>query len=77
MKVEYELDQWEWQGTTHSIDIDPEDYQDMSVDEIKQAIYREIFDDAKSNLHLVYAENEVAQEVFDATKKVAGDDDDT
>jgi hypothetical protein len=48
----------------------------MSVDEIKQAIYREIFDDAKGNLHLVYAENEVAQEVFDATKRVAGDDDD-
>jgi hypothetical protein len=76
MIVEYELDQWEWQGTTRSIDIDTEDYQGMSVDEIKQAIYREIFDDAKSNLHLVYAENEVAQEVFDATKRVAGDDDD-
>lgn len=65
MRVEYELDQWEWQGVTQSIDIDPEDYQDMSIEEIKQAVYREIREDAESKLHLVYAEDEVAQELLD------------
>lgn len=66
MRVEYELDQWEWQGTTHSIDIDPEDYEGMSADEIKQAVYERIREDAENNLHLVYEENEVAQEILDA-----------
>lgn len=65
MLVEYELDQWEWQGTTRSIDIDPEDYEGMSADEIKTAVYAEIRRDAEQNLHLVYAENDVAQEVLD------------
>lgn len=66
MKVEYELDQWEWQGTTRSIDIDPEDYRDMSVDEIKRAVYAEIRRDAESNLHLVYAEDDIAREILEA-----------
>jgi hypothetical protein len=66
MRVEYELDQWEWQGTTRSIDVDPQDYRDMSVDEIKQAVYEEIRRDAEHSLHLVYAEDETVREILDA-----------
>lgn len=66
MKVEYELDQWEWQGVTHSIEIDPEDYEGMSAEEIKQAVYNEIRRDAEQNLHLVYEENNVTQEILTA-----------
>lgn len=66
MRVEYELDQWEWQGTTRSIDIDPEDYADMSAEEIKRAVYKEIRRDAEQNLHLVYEEDTVAQEILAA-----------
>lgn len=66
INVKYELDQWEWQGTTHSIEIDPEDYEGMSADEIKQAVYSKIRRDAEQNLHLVYEENEVVQEVLEA-----------
>ena len=62
--VEYTLDPWEWQGTTHSIEIDPEDYDGMSVQEINDAVYAEIRRDAEQNIHLVYAEGEVAQEVL-------------
>jgi hypothetical protein len=64
MKVEYELDQWEWQGTTRSIDIDPDDYQGMPADEIGRAVYAEIKRDAEQNLHLVYDETEVVQEIL-------------
>lgn len=66
MRVEYELDQWEWQGTTRSIEVDPQDYQGMSAEEIKRAVHKEIRRDAEQNLHLVYEENEVAQEILDA-----------
>jgi hypothetical protein len=66
MQVEYTLDQWEWQGTTRSIEIDPEDYRDMSTEEINRAVYNEIFRDAQQNLHLVYSEGEVAQEILEA-----------
>lgn len=74
MRVEYELDQWEWQGTTQSIDIDPLDYEGMSVDEVKRAVYEDIRRDAEGKLHLVYAEDEVAQAVLEeinsATEKI-------
>ena len=69
MKVEYELDQWEWQGVTRSIDVDPDDYQNMTAAEIKQAIYEEIRRDAEQNLHLVYAEDDVAQEILDSIQE--------
>jgi hypothetical protein len=69
MKVEYTLDQWEWQGVTHSVEIDPEDYEGMSEAEINEAVYAEIHDDAVSNLHLVYAESEVAQEILESNAK--------
>ena len=75
MKVEYELDQWEWQGTTRSIEVDPEDYQGMSPEEIKRAIYKEIRRDAESNLHLVYAEDEAVQEIIDALKSGSEEED--
>lgn len=65
MRVEYELDEWEWQGTTCSVEIDPEDYRGMSIEEIQVAVYREIKRDAESHLHLVYAEGEVAQEIIE------------
>lgn len=65
MQVEYELDQWEWQGTTRSIEIDPDDYRNMSADDIKRAVYAEIKLDAESNLHLVYNEDEVAANIGD------------
>lgn len=65
MEVEYTLDQWEWQGTTRSIDIDPEDYAGMSAQEIKDAVYTEIRRDADQNLHFVYAENDVAAEILE------------
>lgn len=70
MIVEYELDQWEWQGTTRSIEIDPEDYEGMSADEIKTAVYAEIRRDAEQNLHLVYAEGEVVQEILELNAQV-------
>lgn len=41
MRVEYELDQWEWQGTTQSIDVDPEDYRGMTAEQIKGSIHRD------------------------------------
>lgn len=66
MQVEYELDQWEWQGTTRSVDIDPEDYAGMSATQIKQSVYEEIWRDAVQNLHFVYAEDETAQMILDA-----------
>lgn len=76
MRVEYELDQWEWQGTTRSIDIEPLDYEGMDADEIKRAVYAEIHRDAAQNLHLVYEENQVAQEVLDAIMAVMEVDND-
>lgn len=66
MRVEYELDQWEWQGTTRSVEVDPDDYSGMTADEIKKAVYAEIRRDAEQNLHLVYEEDEVAQEILAA-----------
>lgn len=66
MKIDYKLDQWEWQGVTQSIEIDPEDYQGMSADEIKEAVYAEIRRDAEQNLHLVYEESDVLREIHDA-----------
>lgn len=75
MKIEYELDQWEWQGTTRSIDIDPEDYQGMSADKIKQAIHKEIRRDAEQNLHLVYEEDEVIREILDTLQSASADED--
>ncbi len=74
MRVEYELDQWEWQGTSRSIDVDPEDYQDMSAADIKQAVYDEIRKDTERNLHLVYAEDEVAREILEHLQTEASDD---
>ena len=77
MKVEYELDQWEWQGTTRSIEVDPEDYEGMTADEIKKAVYGEIKRDAEQNLHLVYEQDEVAQEILTTLQDGDLDDDDT
>lgn len=78
MQVEYTLDQWEWQGVTRSIDIDPSDYTGMSDGEIKSAVYAEIRRDAEQNLHLVYAEDEVLAEVreAEASENEEADDDD-
>lgn len=75
--VEYELDQWEWQGTIRRIEVDPEDYQDMSADEIKQSVYDEIRRDAEQNLHLVYAENDIAQEILSALSNSDNEDDES
>lgn len=66
ISVEYELDQWEWQGTTRSIEVDPEDFTGMSADEIGQAVYAEIRRDAEQNLHLVYEQGQVTREILDA-----------
>lgn len=66
MRVEYELDQWEWQGTTRSIDVDPEDYEGMSAEEIKQAVYDAIREDAEGKLHLVYDEDSTVREILAA-----------
>lgn len=66
MRVEYELDQWDWQGTTKSIDIDPEDYRGMSPEEIGNAVYRDIRHDAEQNLHLVFEQGEVVSEILAA-----------
>lgn len=63
MQVEYTLDQWEWQGVTRSIDIDPEDYRDMSADEIKEELYQKIFRDAEQNLHLVFNGDDAVREI--------------
>lgn len=76
MKVEYELDQWEWQGTTRCIEVDPEDYRGMEIEQIKGSIYRDIRADAEQNLHLVYAEDEVAQEILTALESDTESDDD-
>lgn len=75
MRVEYELDPWEWQGTTHSIDVDPEDYEGMSAEEIKQAVYQEIREDAEQKLHLVYEEGVVAQKILSALQSDSDDED--
>ena len=74
MRVEYELDQWEWQGANRFVEVDPEDYEGMSAEEIKRAVYKEIRADAEQNLHLVYEENEVAQEILDALRSGEGTD---
>jgi len=74
MRVEYELDQWEWQGTTRSIEIDPEDYAGLSADEIKTRVYKEIRRDAEQNLHFVYAEDDVAQEIIEAAESEDDED---
>lgn len=76
MRVEYELDQWEWQGTTQSIDVDPEDYEGMSAEEIKQAVYDAIHEDAEGKLHLVYDEDGTAREILDTlnSEEVTVDD---
>lgn len=76
MKVEYELDQWEWQGTTLSIDVDPEDYRGMTAEQIKGSVYRDIKADAEQNLHLVYAEDETVREILAALESDTEDDDD-
>lgn len=75
MRVEYELDQWEWQGTTRSIEVDPNDYSGMTADEIKKAVYAEIRRDAEQNLHLVYEEDSVAQEILAALMSDAENED--
>ena len=74
MIVEYELDQWEWQGTTRRIEVDPEGYRDMNAGEIKDAIYAEIRRDAEQNLHLVYEEDTTVREIraeIDGTEEEA------
>lgn len=78
ISIEYELDQWEWQGTTRSVEVDPEDFTGMSADEIGQAVYAEVRRDAVQNLHLVYGQGQVTQEVLDALQnsESEGDDDD-
>lgn len=76
MRVEYELDQWEWQGTPRSIEVDSEDYEGMDTDEIKRAVYERIREDAENNLHLVYAEDEVAQEILTALSDSEHEDED-
>lgn len=76
MRVEYELDQWEWQGTTRSIDIDPEDYRGMSMEDVMRAIYRDIHEDAVQNLHLVYEESEITREILAALESDSDEDDD-
>lgn len=76
MRVEYELDQWEWQGTTKSIDVDPEDYRGMSAEEISSAIYKDIRADAEQNLHLVFEQSEVIQEILAALEANDDDNDD-
>lgn len=74
MKVEYELDQWEWSGVSRSIEVDPEDYAGMSAEQINKAVYAEIRRDAEQNLHLVYDESEVAQNILEANAQNAEDD---
>lgn len=69
MRVEYELDQWEWQGTIRSIDVDPEDYRDMSAEEIKQAVYEGIREDAEQNLHFVYDEDGTLAQITESLKR--------
>lgn len=76
MRVEYELDQWEWQGTTRFIDVDPEDYRGMSTEDVMRAVYRDIHEDAVQNLHLVYDEGEVTREIFAALESGEESDDD-
>lgn len=61
--IEYELDQWEWQGVTQAIEVDPEDYEGMSIKEIKHSVAREIRRDAEGKLHLVYAEDEIVEAI--------------
>jgi hypothetical protein len=74
MQVEYTLDQWEWQGVTRSIEIEPDDYYGMDAEEIKQAVYAEIRRDAEQNLHLVYAEDDVAKEILEASTQDEDED---
>lgn len=76
MKVEYELDQWEWQGTTRSIEIEPDDYEGMTAEEIGEAVYRDIRADAEQNLHLVFEQGEVVSEILQALKSGKDEDDD-
>jgi len=76
MRVEYEMDQWEWQGTTRSVEIDPEDYRDMGDDEILQAVYLEIRADAEQNLHLVFKGSDVLQEIHASLNGREDDDED-
>lgn len=76
MRVEYELDQWEWQGTTRSIEVDPDDYEGMDADQVKQAVYERIREDAENNLHLVYAEDDVARGILKALESESDDEDD-
>jgi len=76
MEVEYELDQWEWQGTTRTIEIDPRDYAGLDAERIKQQVYQEIWRDAEQNLHFVYKEDEVAQEILEAVGQEDEDEDD-
>lgn len=75
MRVEYELDQWEWQGVTRSVDIDPEDYAGMSAEDITYAIRRDIRADAEQNLHLVYDEGQIVRDVLSALAESEDDDD--
>lgn len=76
MRVEYELDQWEWQGTTQSIEIDPDDYKGMTEEEIKREVYAEIWRDAEQNLHFVYQEDEIVREILGQTPSDGDEDGD-
>lgn len=74
MRIEYELDQWEWQGTTRSIDVDREDFEGMTDEQIKDAVYDRLMDDARQNMHLVYDEDDVVRELKE--EAASGDDTD-
>lgn len=64
--VEYELDPWDWQGVSQAIDIDSEDFDGMSNDQSKNAVYERICEDGQSRMHFVYKETEVMHEIREA-----------
>ncbi len=65
MEIEYELDQWEWQGTTQRIEIDADDYAGLSEQGIKEHIAGVIEQDARDKMHFVYQEDDIVQQIMD------------
>lgn len=64
--IEYELDQWEWQGTTQKLEVNSEDFEGFSGSDLQAEIYARVCKDGQSKMHFVYDAAAVVNEITEA-----------
>jgi hypothetical protein len=76
INIEWELDQWEWQGTVHNFEVDAEEFRGMSDDEITNIIHQRFTKEGRSMARFVFYDHEQAlQDIRDALNGVEVDED--